>query len=434
MAEGALSIKLRCASWQQLATIYKRDLSHGTMFLRATVPPPVGTPVRIDLALPSATVIVLTGVVHGHVSDPQRGAGIELLLDPIPAGSVWLIESALASEYKRRTTPAQGTPLHGSPQVPGPIPPIPAINDSADVSAAEQDLIKALITEAESMRKWNPFLVLGVGYEATDAEVRAAFGELTKRYHPDRFARYESTELRQVAEEIFILIRDAYRRLGDAVARTQLLQSLGKPPPAPHRAPTPPRPIPAASPARAPRAPEREPAPIASASSLGAAAPIRSAASLGTAAPAAPTMPTVPVGPRPVASPARPAAREPVAPPAPPPRRSKPTQPPPITAPLDASPLEELIDQGRLDEALAGYKVMAKKHPNDRNLRAGVELCEGLLALAARDRLSAAPRFEAALEIDPSNERAARELADMRRQATHERKGLLSRLMGKKEP
>jgi Tfp pilus assembly protein PilF len=77
---------------------------------------------------------------------------------------------------------------------------------------------------------------------------------------------------------------------------------------------------------------------------------------------------------------------------------------------------------------------MGKKHPHDRNLRAGVELCEGLLALAARDRFEAAQRFEAALEIDPSNERAARELADMRRQATNERKGLLSRLMGKKEP
>ena len=47
--------------------------------------------------------------------------------------------------------------------------------------------------------------------------------------------------------------------------------------------------------------------------------------------------------------------------------------------------------------------------------------------------LEAAQRFESALEIDPSNERAARELADMRRQATNERKGLLSRLMGKKE-
>jgi len=102
--------------------------------------------------------------------------------------------------------------------------------------------------------------------------------------------------------------------------------------------------------------------------------------------------------------------------------------------PLDVSPLEALIDQGRLDEALAAYKAMVKKHPYDRNLRAGVELCEGLHALAARDRLEAAQRFEAALEIDPSNERAARELADMRRQATNERKGLLSRLMGKKEP
>lgn len=418
MAEGALSIKLRCASWQQLATIYKRDLSHGTIFLRATTPPVIGTLVRIDLALPSATVIVLTGVVHAHSSDPQRGAGIELKLDPIPTGSLWLIESALASEYKRRTTPAQGTPIHGSPQLPEPI---PAINDSADVSAAERDLIKALVSEAESLKKLNPFLVLGVDYEATDAEVRAAFGELTKRYHPDRFARYESAELRNVAEEIFILIRDAYRRLGDAVARTLLLQSLGKPAPAPHAVPAPPRPVPPGSPPRASWAPGREPAPIASAA-IGSAAPISSAA------PAAPVVPVVPAVPRPVAIPARPAARDPAS------RRPLPTQPSPISAPLDVSPLEDLIDQGRLDEALAAYRVMGKKHPHDRNLRAGVELCEGLLALAARDRFEAAQRFEAALEIDPSNERAARELADMRRQATNERKGLLSRLMGKKEP
>src|SRR5215813_940330 len=105
MAEGALSIKLRCASWQQLATIYKRDLSHGTMFLRAATPPPVGTVVRIDLTLPSATVIALYAVVAGHVQDPQRGSGIELTLSQIPASSVWLIESALASEARRLATP-----------------------------------------------------------------------------------------------------------------------------------------------------------------------------------------------------------------------------------------------------------------------------------------------------------------------------------------
>ena len=57
MAGAALSIKLRCASWQQLATIYKRDLSRGLMFLKASTQPPLGTIVKIDLELPSATVI-----------------------------------------------------------------------------------------------------------------------------------------------------------------------------------------------------------------------------------------------------------------------------------------------------------------------------------------------------------------------------------------
>ncbi|MBC7977867.1 MAG: DnaJ domain-containing protein, partial [Myxococcales bacterium] len=216
MAEGALSIKLRCASWQQLATIYKRDLSHGTMFLKAAAPPAIGTTVRIDLALPSATVIALSGVVQTHVNDPQRGAGVELKLDPIPTGTVWLIESALASETRRRaSSPPRGVPISGSHSL------IPTIGESAELSAAEQELIKALSSEVESLKKLNPFLVLGVGYEASDSDVRAAFGELTKRYHPDRFARYESSELRQVAAEIFILIRDAYRRLGDATARAQ---------------------------------------------------------------------------------------------------------------------------------------------------------------------------------------------------------------------
>jgi hypothetical protein len=99
----------------------------------------------------------------------------------------------------------------------------------------------------------------------------------------------------------------------------------------------------------------------------------------------------------------------------------------------DSSGLDALLDAGRFDEAIAAYKLLAKKHPNDRPYRAGLELVEGLRALSQRDRLEAAQRFEAALEIDPSNERAARELAEMRRQATNERKGLLSRLMGKKE-
>ncbi|HMG55511.1 MAG TPA: DnaJ domain-containing protein [Kofleriaceae bacterium] len=492
MAEGALSIKLRCASWQQLATIYKRDLSHGTMFLRAATPPPVGTAVRIDLALPSATVIALEGVVGSHVQDPQRGAGVEITLSPIPASSVWLIESALASEHKRLATPVRGVPIVGASaggqpahQATGSIATIPEIHENAEVTAAEQDLVKALVSEAESLKKLNPFLVLGVGYEAGDADVRAAFGELTKRYHPDRFARYESAELRQLAAEIFILIRDAYRKLGDAAARAQVLQSLGKAAPAPRAVPGPHRAPASVPPPRAtqrvPLLPSLPPVPGAPVAVMPPAptAPVPSAlrppAAAGRGATRRPTgepPPANPPAPPPAAAAPAPAPRRstPSAPPAhtpsprastappvhtPSPRASTApvvggpagaidrkaaspfshTQPAPVLIdPAEIAALESLIDQGRLDEALSGYRAMAKRHASDRNVRAGAELCEGLLALAARDRLEAAQRFETALEIDPSNERAARELAEMRRQATNERKGLLSRLMGKKEP
>ena len=513
MATGPLSIKLRCASWQQLATIYKRDLSRGTMFLKATSPPALGTSVRIDLTLPSASVIVLTGTVDQHVTDPARGAGVELKLAPIAPASIYMIESALASESKRRATPAAGVQIVAPPQS-GASGPNAAISDGEEVGSAEQDLVKALIAEADSLRKLNPFLVLGVGYEASDADVRAAFGELTKRYHPDLFARYESTQLRQTAAEIFILIRDAYRRLGDETGRAQALAALGRtaapravplratPPPVPVGPPRPPTPRPATSQplprppeARMPDRPDPPPLPRAHSDhsptsrpgDMPTAKPHEISLSPGDALTSRPgdgvterppsgAMPTAPTTPRSMAIPrvagAEPGRSQPTPTVPLPPGQTFPSNPTPKAAPkvsssssmkpasgtepppplqtdrrlpINASPppvitensdstvVEEMLDAGKLDEALAAYKVMAKKYPSDRTFRAGIELTEGLRSLAARDRLEAAQRFEAALEIDPSNERAARELADMRRQATNERKGLLTRLMGKKE-
>ena len=515
MATGPLSIKLRCASWQQLATIYKRDLSRGTMFLKATSPPALGTMVRIDLTLPSASVIVLTGTVDQHVTDPARGAGVELKLAPIAPASIYMIESALASESKRRgNTPAVGVPIVAPPHS-GNTGAVAAIEDGEEVGAAEQDLVKALVAEADSLRKLNPFLVLGVGYEASDADVRAAFGELTKRYHPDLFARYESTQLRQTAAEIVILIRDAYRRLGDETGRAQALAALGRtaapravplraaPPPVPVGPPRPPvsrpatsQPLPRPPEARMPERPDPPPLPRAhtdhsptsrpgdaitskpheislapgdaltsrpgegvterpptgampatSAPPRSMAIPRVTGAEPGRSQPT-PTVPlppgqTFPSNPAPPANPAakvsssssmKPASGTEPPPPLQTDRRPINASPPPvITENSDSTVLEDMLDAGKLDEALAAYKVMAKKHPSDRTFRAGIELTEGLRSLAARDRLEAAQRFEAALEIDPSNERAARELADMRRQATNERKGLLTRLMGKKE-
>jgi len=404
------------------------------MFLKASTQPPLGTMVRIDLELPSATVIELQGVIAKHVVDPQRGTGVDLKLEPLATKTVWLIESALAADTKvRAQTGEPGTPAPAAEPEP------PA--ERSGVGEAEDDLVRALEAEAESLRKLNPFLVLGVGYETTDANVRAAFGELTKRYHPDRFARYQSTKLRQTAAEIFILIRDAYRKLADEQSRAVVLSSL-KPV---KRARTDPgaQPLPAVVPGRRNTPPPMQRISVPAAVPKAGPPPPDTIGHDTPTKPGAYDAPTNPSGKSaelahtelakaslaiPVVRRATPVGGvEKIAD-----RQvSTPTAPLPVDA---ESALEALIDQGKLDEAAAQYRTASKKNPNDLTLRAGVELVEGLKALEQRDRMEAAQRFEAALELDPSNERAARELAEMRRQATNERKGLLSRLMGKKEP
>jgi hypothetical protein len=446
MSGAALSIKLRCASWQQLATIYKRDLSRGSMFLKASTQPAIGTIVKIDLELPSATVIELQGTIVKHVTDPQRGTGVDLQLEPLPTKSVWMIENALAAETKVRATSQGDTNVAAQPP-----PRAPTLSDGEEVSAAEVELIRALEAEAESLKRLNPFLILGLGYETSDADVRHAFGELTKRYHPDRFARYQSAKLRQIAAEIFILIRDAYRRLADEQSRNQVILMLGR---VPQRAQTQPRGSGSVQPPQRATLPRVSPAAI----------PPK------LDRPESPTTPAVNITQQQHDAPTNPSAKsaelahtelaradQHLAIPVEAQKQEsgklrKPVQTPPgghaatdklpakratmspAGEPVDTSAVDALLDEGKLDEALNAYRLLVKKHPQDRACRAGIELVEGLKALVARDRLEAAQRFEAALEIDPSNERAARELAEMRRQATNERKGLLSRLMGKKEP
>lgn len=402
MASAPLTIKLRITSWKQLAVIYKRDLTRSAVFLRSKKPPPLGTKVRINLTLPSETLIVLAGIVHRHIPAAGlggRGPGVDIKLNHIPQSAMWLIESALASAKVESSTAAPANTTQAERQRRAPPTHISreagsgtsndddvgesALEEGDALVDAEEELIAALARELESLRKLNPFQVLNIKYDSNDDQVRAAFGALTKKYHPDRFARFQSNDARMYASEIFILIRDAYRRLGDSASRSRVLNQLraeaqqrrleaGGTPPAPQRTP----------------APEPQRSPLANVFDGAAAANERS----------------------------RPVEID---------RDANPR-------PANYSSADALIDAGKYDEALAIYSIARRKTPDDPHLRAGIELAEGLKALAQRDRLEAAQRFETVLEIDPTNERAARELADMRRQATNDRKGLLSRLLGKK--
>jgi hypothetical protein len=495
-----------------------------------------------------------------------------------------------------------------------PAPPAAAAEEQAVPSLDAIALVARLEQERESLRKLNAFQILGVGYETTDEAVHEAFASLSQRYHPERFAGDENEVAREIATEIFALIRAAHRLLESSTARERLRKELNRssrgedgasgsapatrekvaapaspqeeiptkpvlvaedgtrvggdvagvpaapqeeiptkpavvssdgaseqaarppaPPPTPKTRPPAPPPIPGRGAAPPPVPKTRPPAPPPIPGNKRAAEAVDEdiipvddvipldddvAIELGDDAPAAapvsapivtetsaPTplvsladdaasepdeAPSPPVEETPAASElgtafdavtAPPVAEPPLRPSAfldetdfsdaggdapaaavpaeepPPPVHAQEEPPPPVhaqeephsaveitiepAAPAEAPPdysdlglaaaprfaeAAALLVAGRFNEAATAYRMIRRRDPDDTGARVGAELCEGLKALANRDKLEAAQRFEVVLELDPENRRAATELAEMKRQAELQRKANLSRL------
>jgi len=69
------------------------------------------------------------------------------------------------------------------------------------------------------LRAATPREVLGVSAGADAAAIRQAFLQLTKETHPHRYAR-EAPEVRELATEVFLLVRRAYDELRTNTANT----------------------------------------------------------------------------------------------------------------------------------------------------------------------------------------------------------------------
>lgn len=83
----------------------------------------------------------------------------------------------------------------------------------AVLAAPLTEIIADLHAELFELQQRDDFGVLGLDRTADEEAVRLAYLELSKRYHPHRFARHRSPEITRIANEIYVCIQAAYGRL-----------------------------------------------------------------------------------------------------------------------------------------------------------------------------------------------------------------------------
>jgi tetratricopeptide (TPR) repeat protein len=100
----------------------------------------------------------------------------------------------------------------------------------ADAGAAASPIGQRLRSEVESrfnqIEKQNLFQVLGIDESATKDQVRAAYLELAKIFHPDRVPALGTGELRPKMERVFARISEAHATLIDEQARKKYEQTV----------------------------------------------------------------------------------------------------------------------------------------------------------------------------------------------------------------
>jgi curved DNA-binding protein CbpA len=95
-------------------------------------------------------------------------------------------------------------------------------------SCGPPDLIETdpLVQQLEDMlsrvENSSAYEILSVGADAGNDEIQAAYHELARRFHPDRFeSKKFPAEVHSKAERVFMYVKEAYLKLKDPVSRTR---------------------------------------------------------------------------------------------------------------------------------------------------------------------------------------------------------------------
>jgi len=130
------------------------------------------------------------------------------------------------------TPPPAAAPRSVVPSTPTPTPasgPRTLLSAPTPIPGAPVDFgaeIRALRTRLEKGKALNYFQLLGLSDKADAAAVKAAYFKLAKLYHPDTVPQGAPPELGELKAQVFAMVGEASRVLGDDQSRAEYLESL----------------------------------------------------------------------------------------------------------------------------------------------------------------------------------------------------------------
>lgn len=224
------SLKVKCPTWDHVESFYARKVKDGNS-LSARVPfhPHVGEVVTIALELPDELVIAIESEVLETAPAPDgKKSAVRMRLVGLTPSVRSRLESLVAEARSQRS--ASGPRLRPeTPPMPQVLPPpepvdapvdevveTPVIPSVDQVPPGHRAVFSQLEGELKRMREAAANEVLGVNWDAEVEEIRGAYFALTRRLHPDVFARHRSPAIQLIASELFIHINRAYDRMRDA--------------------------------------------------------------------------------------------------------------------------------------------------------------------------------------------------------------------------
>jgi curved DNA-binding protein CbpA len=86
------------------------------------------------------------------------------------------------------------------------------------VAGFDEASARSVLAAMQDRLARDPASALGLVANATAEDVRAAFLQLTKRYHPVRFGRM-APDIQRLSNEVFLALRAAHDALGKAARR-----------------------------------------------------------------------------------------------------------------------------------------------------------------------------------------------------------------------